>query len=103
MKQRNNIGQLKTILVNNVFYVLMITAFIAIQLCFSSLYRGISRDADKINQEYALISLKTQTLDAKIADLSSLSGIEKRAKKLGFVPVTDIIYLTSDNVLAKNQ
>lgn len=73
----------------------MIIAFIAVQLCFSSLYRSISKDADKINQEYALISLKTQTLEAKIADLSSLSAIEKRAKKLGFVNAADIIYLTS--------
>ena len=94
---------MKQILVKNTTYIFFIIIMIFIQLYFSSLYRSISHDADKINQQYQLISLKTQTLEAKIADLSSLSGIEKRAKKLGFVYATDIIYLTSSNVLAKTQ
>jgi len=94
---------MKQILAKNTAYIFFIIAMIFIQLCFSSLYRGISRDADKINQEYQFTSLKTQTLAAKIADLSSLSGLEKRAKKLGFVPASDVIYLTSSNVLSKTR
>lgn len=94
---------MKQIFAKNTVYIFLIVVMIFVQLFFSSLYRNISNEADEINREYASINLKTQALDAKIADLSSLSVIERKAKKLGFIYATDIIYLTSNNVLAKTQ
>ena len=92
---------MKKILTSNVFYILAITVFIVIQLYFSVLYRSISIGVEDINREFSRLTLQNQELTAKITSYTSLSEIERRAKKMGFIPAPDVIYLTSENKLAQ--
>lgn len=92
---------MKKILTSNIFYILTITIFIVIQLYFSVLYRSISIGVEDINREFSRLTLENQELTAKITNYTSLSEIERKAKIMGFVPASDIVYLTSENKLAQ--
>ncbi len=92
---------MKKILTSNIFYILTITFFIVIQLYFSVLYRSISIGVEDINRQFSQLTLENQELTAKITGFTSLSEIERKAKKMGFILAADIVYLTSEKKLAQ--
>lgn len=91
---------MKTILTRNIIFVLIIGATLIVQLYFSTRYRLMAREAQLINQDYRQLNLDNQEYASQIAELTSLSSVEKKAKGLGFTLGCDTIYLPSGQQLA---
>ncbi len=83
---------MKKMLLSNLGYIVLIVALIVIQLYFSFLYRQIAVEADKIDIEYRISTQNIQKIKSEIAENSSLSNIEIKAKKLGFIRAENFIY-----------
>lgn len=76
---------LKKLILNNFFYTVIIFFLVVVQLVFSYLYKNASFLLLKITKEKNTYSLENQKLKSKIAEFSSLSAIEKKAFKMGFI------------------
>lgn len=76
---------LKKLIRNNFFYALIIFLLVVVQLVFSYLYKNASLSLLEITKEKNLYFFENQKLKSKIAEFSSLSAIEKKAFKMGFI------------------
>lgn len=76
---------LKKLIRNNFFYALIIFLLVVVQLVFSYLYKNASVSLLEITRDKNFYFLENQKLKSKIAEFSSLSKVEEKALKMGFI------------------
>ena len=79
----------------NFLYLFIIAFCVIIQLYVSFQFRTMARGMEKTYEELEKFSLDNEKLKSEITDATSLSAIEKKAKKIGFVSANNFIYFSS--------
>lgn len=93
----------KKILLSNFLYLIIIFSAICVEVYFSYLFNQASLSLESNSGGFEEASLENQKLTSEITKYSSLSSIEERAAKLGFVKNGKVVYLTKGTTLAQKM